>query len=174
LFSATKDAQTTLHVLRLEDGRVEPFGGVTSISPTAAVFSPDGRWVAYASNAVGEHFVFVQPFPATGDVYQISKEGENGHHPMWAWTPDRKELLYVPQVGRLVSVDVSAQPTFTFTEPVSVPRRFAISNPVTQRPWDVAPDGRILSVYDGTDTVEPEIRVVVNWFEELRARVPVR
>ena len=99
LFGSTKDLKTTLMVLTTADGRVEPFGGVTSMNPTTAAFSPDGRWVAYAANtASSESFVYVQPFPATGEIYQVSKEGENGHHPMW--TRDGKELLYVPQVGR--------------------------------------------------------------------------
>jgi serine/threonine-protein kinase len=173
LFSGAKDGQMTLWVLSLKDGRTQPFGGVTSVDPTTATFSPDGRWVAYTSNAYGrEHFVYVQPFPATGEIYQVSKEGENGHHAIW--TPKSKELLYVPQVGRLVAVAVSTQRTFNFTDPRSVPRRFAISNPVTQRPWDIAPDGRILSLYDGGQTITPEIHVVLNWFDELRARVPVK
>ena len=173
LFGSTKDLKTTLMVLTTADGRVEPFGGVTSMNPTTAAFSPDGRWVAYAANtASSESFVYVQPFPATGEIYQVSKEGENGHHPMW--TRDGKELLYVPQVGRLVAVAVSTTPTFTFGDPVAVPRRFAVSNPVTQRPWDIARDGRILSVYDGSQAVALEIRVVLNWFDELRARVPVK
>jgi serine/threonine-protein kinase len=174
LFSAAGGGKTTLWVLRLRDGHTEPFGGVASVNPTTGAFSPDGKWVAYASNAGREHFVYVQPFPATGEVHQISKEGENGHHPMWSWTPRRKELLYIPQVGRFVAVGISTAPGLTFTDPSPVPRRFPISNPVSQRPWDVAPDGRILSVSDGGQALTPEIRVVLNWFDELRGRVPVR
>jgi Tol biopolymer transport system component len=174
LFSAAGGGKTTLWLLRLRDGHTEPFAGVASVNPTTAAFSPDGKWVAYASNAGREHFVYVQPFPATGEVHQISKEGENGHHPMWLWTPRRKELLYIPQVGRLVAVGISTAAGLTFTDPSPVPRRFPISNPATQRPWDIAPDGRILSVSDGGQALTPEIRVVLNWFDELRARVPVR
>jgi hypothetical protein len=39
---------------------------------------------------------------------------------------------------------------------------------------DIAPDGRILSVYEGIQSGVPEIRVILNWFDELKARVPVR
>jgi serine/threonine-protein kinase len=174
LYSAARGDETTLWLLRLSDGHAEPFGGVKSNSPTTAAFSRDGKWVAYAANTGREFFVYVQPFPATGEVHQISKEGENGHHPMWSWTPQRKELLYVPQVGRFVAVGISTAAGLTFTDPSPVPRRFPISNPATQRPWDVAPDGRVLSVSDGGQALTPEISVVLHWFDELRARVPVR
>jgi hypothetical protein len=168
-----KGAEATLSVLSLRDGSIAPFGGVKSGRPVTAVFSPDGKWVAYSTDADRtEGFVYVQPFPATGEIHQISKDGENGHHPMWA--PGGKELLYVPQVGRLVVVSISTTPTFTFSDPKPVPRRFAVSNPVTERPWDIAPDGRILSIYDSTLSMTPEIRVVLDWFDELRARVPIR
>jgi len=173
LFTAMKGAEATLSVLSLRDGSIAPFGGVKSGRPVTAVFSPDGKWVAYSTDADRtEGFVYVQPFPATGEIRQISKDGENGHHPMWA--PGGKELLYVPQVGRLVVVSISTTPTFTFSDPKPVPRRFAVSNPVTERPWDIAPDGRILSIYDSTLSMTPEIRVVLDWFDELRARVPIR
>ena len=173
LFTAMKGNQATLSVLSLRDGSIAPFGGVKSGRPVTAAFSPDGKWVAYSTDADRtEGFVYVQPFPATGEIHQISKDGENGHHPMWA--SGGKELLYVPQVGRLVVVTISATPTFTFSDPKPVPRRFAVSNPVTERPWDIAPDGRILSIYDSTLSMTPEIRVVLDWFDELRSRVPIR
>ena len=174
LFTVLKANQAaTLFVLSLRDGSIAPFGGVKSGRPVTAVFSPDGKWVAYSTDADrSEGFVYVQPFPATGEIHQISKDGENGHHPMWA--SGGKELLFVPQVGRLVSVSISTAPTFTFSDPKPVPRRFAVSNPITERPWDVAPDGRILSIFDSSMSMTPEIRVVLNWFDELRARVPVK
>ena len=173
LYSVIKGPETTLWVLSLRDSRAEKFGGVTSSRPTTAEFDPTGRWVAYSSDAGRqEGFVFVQPFPATGEIHQVSKDGENGHHPMWG--PDGKELFYIPQVGRFVAVGVSMKPTFTFTDPRPVPRKFAVSSPVSQRPWDIAPDGRVLSVYEAGVSGAPEIHVVLNWFEELRTRVPVR
>ncbi len=172
LFDEQTKELTTLQVLSLGDGTITPFGGVTSRNPTGAAFSPDGRWVVYSSRVEREHFVYVRPFPATAEVHQISKEGENAHHP--AWSPDGRELFYVPQVGRLVVVSVQTRPGFSFSDPVPVPRRFAVSSPATQRPWDVAPDGRILSVFDEGQMMEAEIRVVLNWFDELRAKVPLR
>jgi serine/threonine-protein kinase len=173
LYSATKGTEVTSWVLSVRDGRAEKFGGVTSSRPITAEFHPFGNWVAYSSDAGRqEGFVFVQPFPPTGEIHQVSKDGENGHHPMWS--PDGKELFYIPQVGRFVSVGVMLKPTFTFTDPKQMPRKFAVSSPVSQRPWDIARDGRTLSIYEAGVSGAPELRVVLNWFEELTARVPVR
>ena len=173
LYSSTKGSETTLWVVGVADGRAEQFGGVTSSRPITAEFHPSGKWVAYSSDAGRtEGFIFVQPFPATGEIHQVSKDNENGHHPMWS--PDGGELFYIPQVGRFVAVNVSTKPTFTFTDPKPVARRFAVSSPVSQRPWDIGKDGRVLSVYDAGISGAPEIHVVLNWFEELRTRVPIR
>ncbi|MBI3400335.1 MAG: serine/threonine-protein kinase [Acidobacteria bacterium] len=177
LFSVTAGADVTLWALTLKDKKATPFGAVHSTAgPTTAAFSPDSRWVAYYSNDSGPIMVYVQPFPATGAKYQISKE-PGAHHPVWA--PDGKELLYIPTVGNLASVTVATQPTLTFSNPVLVPRGFSVSATGAPRNYDVAPDGRIVGVLDSGLTqsgalVTPQIQVVLNWFEELKARVPTK
>ena len=76
LFRVTKGGMSTLSFFSLRDKRAVPFGAVQSAGPTNAVFSPDGRWVAYESSSVGGPAgfgggvgqmpsIYVQPFPAT-------------------------------------------------------------------------------------------------------------
>src|SRR5580765_3379904 len=62
-------------------------------------FSPDGRWLAYASNETGRFEVFVEPVPATGARVQLTREA--GGHPLWS-TDGR--TLYFDRTGRLFSV----------------------------------------------------------------------
>jgi Tol biopolymer transport system component len=92
LFRVTKGQNVTLWTFSLKDKKPEPFGGVQSTEPTHAVFSPDGRWVAYhiRSNETGRGALWVQPFPATGAKYQVATENP-GH---LVWSPDGKELFY--------------------------------------------------------------------------------
>jgi serine/threonine-protein kinase len=57
-------------------------------------FSPDGRWLAYRSNASGKDEVYVRPFPppasGQGRLWPISNGG--GTHPVWS--PNGRDLLY--------------------------------------------------------------------------------
>ena len=169
LFSSTKDSRTTLWTLSMRDRKISRFGDVTSTGvPTNAVFRPDGRWVAYqAGDGNTEAMMWVQPFPATGDKFEIVRGGR----PLWS--PDGTELFYVPAPSQFMSVSVHTEPTFGFTTPVKVPRRFALAPPVNSRPFDILPDGRFVAIDvagQGGDLASPEVRVVLNWFEELKKR----
>jgi len=187
LFSASKGLRGSLWTLSLQDKKAEPFGGVQQSSPSLAraMFSPDGRWVAYGSDetGVGADVVYVQPFPATGVKYQISKD--TGHSPLWS--PDGKEIFYVrgaaTQIagGQLVVMSLTTQPTFTFGNPVAVTRgRLHLFGGLNvPRRFDIGPDRGIIGVVDSVETpsaalAAPRIEVVLNWLEELKQRVPTK
>src|SRR4029077_6727880 len=67
-----------------------------------AQFSPDGRWMAYASNESGQPQIYVQSIPASGSKFQISNAG--GVQPRWR--RDGKELFYISAANKLVAVPV--------------------------------------------------------------------
>jgi hypothetical protein len=67
-------------------------------------FSPDGRWVAYSSNESGRFEVYVRPFPASDDRWQVSVNG--GTNPLWR--ADGRELFYLGD-NRIMSATVSSQ-----------------------------------------------------------------
>lgn len=122
LFSVIKASNNSLWTFSLQDKKATPFGGVLSSNPSGAVFSPDGRWVAYQSNEAGRlDAVCVQPFPATGAKYQISK-GDDGHHPLWS--PDGSELFYIPGPGQFVVVSIATQQGRHLDRQVLRPVRF--------------------------------------------------
>jgi Tol biopolymer transport system component len=183
LFSVAKGSSYALAALSLTDKKVTPVGGIQSPFPPSATFSPDGRWVAYSTTAPGPPAgsLFVQPFPTTGATYPItSKSNSLGFHP--TWSPDGKELFYLASVGswRFVAVSVATRPTFTFGNPLPVPRAFAPGSPGFERNYDITRDGRqFLGVVAAGQTASgapaaPQIQVVLNWFEELKARVPTK
>jgi serine/threonine-protein kinase len=181
LFSLVKGATHALWVLTL-DGRKTPFGRVESSESLSAGFSPDGRWVLYAStNAAGglvspNRGVFVEPFPATGEKHQLPKVLID-FHPVWA--PDGTRIFLVPGAARpTVSVPIVMRPSVVFGTAVElpkVPRPGLLSTDV--RGYDVLPDGRFISLSplsgDGPNAAsKPEVRVVLNWFEELKRLAP--
>jgi hypothetical protein len=165
-------------MLTLRDRKSAAFSDVKSMARATPAFSPDGRWVAYAvaDNEVAGTQVFVQPFPPTGARYQLfARAGDFPHHPLW--TPDGKQLLYVPRVGDLEAVTVEAQPTLVFGKAVPVPRTFPTAAPTTPRTFDIAPNGKIVGLVVPTQNPsagvsQRSVQIVLSWFDELKAAVP--
>ena len=153
----------------------------------APAISPDGRWIAYGSNETGSYEVFVRPFPEveSGKV-QVSNAG--GSQPLWS--RNGNELYYHDGDARLIAVRFAADGDFRVTgrEPLfTVPEGFSgrggTGSFITGL-YDIAPDGRFLMVRPadtapdadeteaGDPAEQPRIVLVLNWFEELRERVP--
>ncbi len=144
-----------------------------------AELSPNGRWMAYESDASGAWQISVRPFPQVDDdLVAVSNDG--GRTPLWS--RDGRELFYLRpgSPDALISVAVDAGGA---TGPFAVGERTAlfdvpyVSGPAG-RSYDVAPDGQRFLVLgnarDATgDAVRPEITVVLNWTRELLERVPV-
>jgi serine/threonine-protein kinase len=158
-------------VLSLDDRRATLFAE----RATNPDFSPDGRWLAYQTDETGQNQVFVQPFPATGARYPVVAGG----HPFWSY--DGSELFFNPRAGQIGVVRINTRSTFSFGEPLYVPLAGLVSrNPQgNPRVWDIAPDRkRVIGVSEAIDSATPgeaanqQIEVVLNWFTDLRARVP--
>jgi serine/threonine-protein kinase len=179
LFDVRKGPDVSLWTLSLPERKMEPFGGVQStVSPTGAVFSGDGKWIAYTSTQGSKTTVYVQPFPATGAKYEVLARAADGPHEV-TWSPDGKELFHNPRPGGFEAVPVITQPTFVFGNPSSVPRSFTLGPPSSRRNYDVTPDGKFVGVTAaGTAgsgsiaNISVGMHVVLNWFEELKQRVP--
>jgi Tol biopolymer transport system component len=164
----------------LQDRKAAPFAGIQSTQPISSVFSPDGRWVAYTTTGTGVNEVYVQPFPAKGATkYQISKtRSASSASPVWS--SDGKELLYSDGAAQYAAVSISTQPSFTFGSPVPVTKRFAANAGSLVRNYDITPDGRFIGTPftgaldpESATLTNPQIQVVLHWFEELKQRVPL-
>ncbi len=163
-FSDTSSSLTLwdIFVLPLTGERtLRPFLQTKSVEASAR-FSPDGRWVAYNSNESGRYEVFVRPFPGPGGKWQISTEGGDDPH----WSRRGRELFY-QQEDKLMIVDVETKPTFRAERP-----RMLFEGSFLD--YDVSPDGtRFLMIKpDPAETSPAHVNVVLNWFEEVKRRVP--
>jgi eukaryotic-like serine/threonine-protein kinase len=178
LFTITKGSDVSLWTFSIGERKATPFDGVHSSNPTSAVFSPDGNWVAYASTERSMTTIYVQPFPATGAKYQLIAQGADlPKHPRWS--PDGKELFYNPRTTGFEVVGVTTQPTFAFGNVVAVPKRIQGGPPTSRTSYDITPSGKIVGLISAGQKEfqrgsEDQIQVVLNWFEELKARVPTR
>jgi dipeptidyl aminopeptidase/acylaminoacyl peptidase len=141
----------------------------TEFSERQARFSPDGKWIAYASNASGTYQVYVEAFPTSGGKWQVSAAG--GAQPQWRG--DGKELFYLAPDRKLMAVEVSgARSAFTTGMPkalfeLNVSPIFpggggAINYAATR-------DGQrfIVNTVVG-DSAQVPITVVLNWTADLK------
>ena len=136
-----------------------------------AEVSPDGKWLAYGSDSSGRFEVYVQPFPGQGQREQISIGG--GNSPLWSRN-DRKLFFLTsgdqPGTVRLNSVDVTPGSAFAAGKPRPLfTGRFGHTGGPTA--YDVSADGSrflMCKFLDPPKQPVTRVRVVLNWFEELR------
>jgi eukaryotic-like serine/threonine-protein kinase len=156
-------------VLRLSDRKAQPFLR-TKFNEAAAQFSPDGNWVAYASDESGRNEIYVQPYPGPGRKWQISTVG--GREPLW--NRNGRELFY-RNGNKMMAVEITLKPSFSPGTPKVLFEGQYQSLPGISTPnYDVSSDGQrfLMLKADQQDTSARQINVVLNWFEELKQRVP--
>jgi len=144
----------------------------TPVAVVQPMWSADGRWLAYTSNATGRNEVYIRPYPGPGDAIMISTEG--GSSP--AWNPNGHELFYVQSGSpdRMMAARFAAP-----GRPMKAEALFPIASGnlvignAIYTPYAVAPDGqRFYAVrrLSRSSTPAADIQVVFNWFEEVRTK----
>jgi serine/threonine protein kinase len=139
-----------------------------------AVFSPDGKWLAYVTSS---NQVYVQSYPA-GSKYQITTDG--GFFPLWS--PGGNQLFYATsQRDKLFSVAVQTGASFSFSKPSPVPLPPGVLLGTTSaRNYDITPDGKQFIVVMPVPQAAPiqrssqQVEFVLNWLEELNRRVLIK
>ena len=141
-----------------------------------ATFSPDGRWVAYASDEENGRFeVFVRPFPANGQQWKISNGGGEGPR----WRRDGKEIFYHTPVERgngITAVPIDAGATVRAGPPVELfkqPIRFLSGFLRSGVEYDVSADGKTfvaVLTHERQRDGRPTLEVVVNWPSALKVK----
>ena len=141
--------------------------------------SPDGRWMAYTSDESGRNEVYVRPYPEVDKGKWQASTG-SGNAPLWS--PDGRELFYLSEENSVMAIAVETKPTFSLGTPKILFRSMNIgSTPGEGTPWDISADGKRFlmmkppgAAAPAADAPRPKINIVVNWFEELKQRVPVK
>ncbi len=136
----------------------------------SAALSPDGRWLAYQSNESGRPEIYVRDLSESGGRWQISTGG--GEEPRWS--PDAREL-YFRFNDLFMSVAVEARPAFQAGTPKNLFSGIYNLRSASSVSYDVDPKGgRFLMIRPmGDPTARAQVRVVLNWFDELRRLAPM-
>jgi len=123
-------------VLDMSSRKVTPIIDLPNSAQHSSAVSPDGKWVAYASNETGRYEVWIEPLPQTGTRYQVTRDG--GSHPMWL--PDG-QALYFDRDHQMFRLTVNTKDMSTHTEPTPLPIK-GFAQAEYRRQFDLMPDGR--------------------------------
>ncbi len=142
-------------------GERKPFPFLnTKANEGAAVFSPDGHWVAFESDESGSYETYLTPFPGGGGKWQVSQGG--GVQPIWK--PDGSALYYLAPGPKLMEVSVheagSAVEIGTPHELFQVPM---VRPDSTGRSFSISPDGKRFLVAESEQGAAPPLTLVSNW-----------
>jgi hypothetical protein len=160
-------------VLPMEGDRKPVSLLATPFSELEAVFSPDGRWIAYTSNESGRYEIYVRPFlakgpsgaPALGEgKWQVSRDGGATPH----WAADGKQIIFASTYTETLAtlrntVDVKANGN---AFEAGVPQRlFQAPQLPSDFSWDVTGDGKrfLIAAPQGLATGPVPVDVMLNW-----------
>lgn len=130
-------------------------------------FSPDGKWVAYASNETGKWQIYVTSFPDARGKWQVSTSG--GEQPRWRG--DGKELFYLSADHKMMAAAVKTGVNFDVGSPVALfqasPRQAMTLFDLFV--YDVGKDGQRFLINTPVKEAEAEpMSVVLNWAAKLK------
>ncbi len=149
-----------LVLLSASGGKLTPFLSTKS-NETNGQISPDGRWVAYASNESGDWEIYVTTFPTAAGKWQVSRGG--GTEPRWRG--DSKEIFYIAPGSTLTAVPVASGDTFSSGNPTPLFRtQFRANVSSTDLySYDVTKDGQrfLVNRYAKPPQVAP-LHIVLN------------
>jgi Tol biopolymer transport system component len=130
LLYSTQDPKTGSDLWALPMmGERKPFAVLqSSFDEIEGQFSPDGRWLAYASNESGRYEIYIRTFPEAGRKWQVSVAG--GVQPRWR--RDGRELYYVAPDTRLMAVPIRLGRIHTRWRQARLQHSFQCSSPLAE------------------------------------------
>jgi Tol biopolymer transport system component len=149
-------------------------------------FSPDGHWLAYVSNKPGQNQIYIRRFPDGEEI--IVSNGRRASGPLWSTDGTELFFMQIEEGQSAIGTKMSAV-TVTETE-----NRIQISQPLDLFPmytrsqtgiiesysqssnssqrYGLLSDGRFLMLFGPSGSLQNEIVLVQNWFEELKRLAP--
>jgi serine/threonine-protein kinase len=168
--SGKEDGARDIAAIRLDVDTVPTSLVASTFDEVAPALSNDGRWLAYVSDRAGQPNVYVRPFPGVEAETQVSVNG--GVEPVWA--KNRPELYYRNGAGEMVAVTVMPGTDFKTEPEVVLFSATSYRSDYYHAAYDVSNDGEQFAMIRISDTgsLDENLIVVENWFEELRRLIP--
>jgi eukaryotic-like serine/threonine-protein kinase len=130
-----------------------------------ARLSPDGKWLAFASDESGKAEIYVQSFPAAGGRWMVSSDAVPGRASLPMWRSDSRELFYL-RGGEILSVPVMGDAGFSFGTPKAL---FGVSVTSASADYSVSNDGQRILTNELPPADQSRIgaRLILNWTSAL-------
>jgi Tol biopolymer transport system component len=158
-----EDATNRLAWLRLDGQPAAPFPLEIDGMISGVHFSPDGKYLAFASSESGREEVYVEAMPPGVGKWQVSVDG--GEQP--TWRRDGRELFFLAPDAKMMAVDIGAGQQFSPGIPHALFQSQATASQFV-RNYDVTPDGqRFIVALATSDLADQPITVVLNWWAAL-------
>jgi hypothetical protein len=146
----------------------------TPSNEAAPAVSPDGRWIAYASDESGRYEVYVRPFPGPGGKWQVSNAGGN----LPIWSHKGRELFFQNRDNRIMVTDYERKNESFVADKPRVWSDQQVRNLGGPLNYDLAPDGKRFAIFPNQNAPAEEkgsvhMTFLLNFFDELRRRAPV-
>ncbi len=143
-----------------------PAGSGNQLQPA---ISPDGRWIAYASDETKSWEIYVQPFPETGGGrWQVSTNG--GTQPVWSRA--RQELLYENPRKQIVVAKYAVSGSTFQAQTAELWSNDVTLTPTANGDFDLSPDGKVVEALvaapSASDPRQMRVTFLLNFFDELR------
>jgi serine/threonine-protein kinase len=134
-------------------------------------FSPDGRWLAYASSESGLYEVYVRAYPDKGSQFHVSTNGGT----MPVWSPNGRELFYRTEDQRIMVTSYAVKGDSFVAEKPRIWSEKPLANLGLTPNFDLAPDGKRFAVVMPAERPDPRearshVTLVFNFFDEVRRR----
>ncbi|HVT48437.1 MAG TPA: protein kinase [Vicinamibacterales bacterium] len=139
------------------------FLDTSSTNDVQPAISPDGRWLAYATNETGRNEIQVRSFPGGEGKYVVSRDG--GRQPRWRG--DGRELFFLAPDGTLMAASVETTNGFHVAPPTPL-FKTGLTSTRDNHPYAVTPDGQRFLMPAAQDlTTGRRMTVLLNWTSAL-------
>ena len=130
-----------------------------------ARLSPDGKWLAFASDESGNSEIYVQSFPAARGRWTVSSVSAPGRASFPSWRSDNRELFYL-RGGQIIAVPVTGDAGFSFGTPKIL---FGVSVTSASADYSISKDGQQILTNELPPTDQSRIgaRLILNWTSAL-------
>jgi hypothetical protein len=163
------DQTSDIWLLEIETKKITKWTNTLQYSERGAEFSPDGKWIAYTSDEMGQNEVYLREF-STRRTEKIGAGSEA------VWGPDKQRLeLFYRDGKQLISARIHTEPQFKVQKEALFDDVYIQARFPGYRNYDVSKNGKrflMIKQIDEQPAPVTQLKTVANWFEELRRLMP--